>query len=115
MTRLLRAPFAIAAPALLAALVAIVPLVYLFDASLSRGVDDALREVFLSRTATLVIRTLLLTVIVTAACAIIGTINAWLVVRSSLPLRPMWLMLLAMPLAIPVSYTHLTLPTILRV
>ncbi|MFM7308519.1 MAG: ABC transporter permease, partial [Actinomycetota bacterium] len=80
---------------------AIVPLVYLFDASLSRGVDDALREVFLSRTATLVIRTLLLTIIVTAACAIIGTINAWLVVRSSLPLRPMWLMLLALPLAIP--------------
>jgi len=101
MTRLLRAPVAIAAPAMLAAVVAIVPLVYLFDASLSRGVENAIREIFLARTATLVLRTLLLTFIVTVACAVVGTINAWLVVRSSLPLRPMWLMLLAMPLAIP--------------
>jgi len=101
MTRLLRAPVAIAAPALLAAVVAIVPLIYLFDASLSRGVDAAVREVIVSRTTILLIRTLLLTLVVTAACAIVGTINAWLVVRSSLPLRPVWLILLAMPLAIP--------------
>lgn len=101
MTRLLRAPVAIAAPAMLAAVVAIVPLVYLFDASLSRGVENAIREIFLARTATLVLRTLLLTFIVTVACAVVGTVNAWVVVRSSVPLRPLWLMLLTMPLAIP--------------
>ncbi|MGA1419841.1 MAG: ABC transporter permease [Ilumatobacteraceae bacterium] len=99
--RLLRAPVALTAPALLAAVVALVPLVYLIDTSFSRGVGAVVDEIFLGRTAVLVVRTLALTVVVTMACAIVGTINAWFVVRSSVPMRPLWLMLLAMPLAIP--------------
>lgn len=101
MSRLLRAPFALAVPALLAVVVALVPLLYLVDTSLQRGVQSVLDEIFVSRTATLVVRSLALTVVVTLACAVVGTINAWLVVRSSIPLRPLWLMLLSMPLAIP--------------
>ena len=101
MTRLLRAPVALAAPALLAVIVALVPLVYLLDTSLQRGMQSVVSEIFLSQTATLVARSLALTVVVTLACAIVGTINAWFVVRSSVPLRALWLMLLAMPLAIP--------------
>ncbi|NCX59828.1 MAG: iron ABC transporter permease [Actinobacteria bacterium] len=99
--RLLRAPVALTAPALLAVAVALVPLVYLIDTSFSRGVGAVVDEIFLGRTAVLVVRTLALTVVVTMACAIVGTINAWFVVRSSVPMRPLWLMLLAMPLAIP--------------
>jgi iron(III) transport system permease protein len=101
MTRLLRAPVALAAPALLAVIVALVPLVYLLDTSLQRGMQSVVSEIFLSQTAMLVARSLALTVVVTLACAIVGTINAWFVVRSSVPLRALWLMLLAMPLAIP--------------
>lgn len=101
MTRLLRAPVALAAPALLAVIVALVPLVYLLDTSLQRGLQSVVSEIFLSQTATLVARSLALTVVVTLACAIVGTINAWFVVRSSVPLRALWLMLLSMPLAIP--------------
>ena len=101
MSRLLRAPFALAVPASLAVVVALVPLLYLVDTSLQRGVQSVLDEIFVSRTATLVVRSLALTVVVTLACAVVGTINAWLVVRSSIPLRPLWLMLLSMPLAIP--------------
>jgi iron(III) transport system permease protein len=75
--------------------------VYLLDTSLQRGLQSVVSEIFLSQTATLVARSLALTVVVTLACAIVGTINAWFVVRSSVPLRALWLMLLSMPLAIP--------------
>ena len=101
MTRPLRAPLALAAPAMVAVVVSLVPLVYLINTSLQRGVQQLIDEIFVSRTATLVMRSLALTVVVTGACAVLGTINAWFVVRSSAPLRPLWLMLLAMPLAIP--------------
>jgi iron(III) transport system permease protein len=101
MARTLRAPLALAAPAMFAVVVALVPLLYLLNTSLQRGLQSAVDELFVSRTAMLVVRSLVLAAVVTAACAIVGTINAWLVVRSSIPLRPVWLMLLAMPLAIP--------------
>jgi iron(III) transport system permease protein len=101
MARSQRAPLALAVPAILAVIVALVPLLYLVDTSFQRGLQSVLDEVFITRTTTLVVRSLALTVVVTLACAIVGTVNAWLVVRSSIPLRPIWLMLLSMPLAIP--------------
>lgn len=101
MSRVLRAPVAIVAPAMLAGVVALLPLIYLIDASLSQGFGAAVREIIVARTTILLIRTILLTLIVTTLCVMVGTINAWLVVRSSLPFRPVLLILLAMPLAIP--------------
>src|SRR5688572_30046549 len=47
------------------------------------------------------VRTVVLTVTVTASCVALATPLAWLTVRTDLPMRRMWTVLLALPLAIP--------------
>lgn len=48
-----------------------------------------------------ILRTLLLAAMVTPACALIGVAAAWLVERTTLPLRRVWALLLVAPIAIP--------------
>jgi iron(III) transport system permease protein len=52
-------------------------------------------------TAQAVLRTLLLATTVTAACTALAVPLAWLTVRTDLPLRRLWTVFLALPLAIP--------------
>jgi iron(III) transport system permease protein len=47
------------------------------------------------------VRTILLTLSVTASCIALGVPLAWLTVRTDLPLRRFWSVLLALPLAVP--------------
>ncbi len=47
------------------------------------------------------VRTVLLTVTVTGACIALAVPLAWLTMRTNLPFRPLWTVLLTLPLAIP--------------
>jgi iron(III) transport system permease protein len=84
----------------IAALLA-VPLAFLLIESHRAGFAAVASQIFRPLTATLLWNTVRLTVVVTAACAIIGTATAWLVERTDLPGRRVWAVLLVVPLAIP--------------
>ena len=76
------------------------PLVYLVVRTAQEG-GDAL-DVIRSDTALgPLTRTLLLAGTTAAACATLGTALAWLVMRTDLPLRRLWRVLVALPLVIP--------------
>ena len=85
----------------LTAVVALIPLVYLVvrvsEAGLARIIEVLVRP----RTLETVFTSVSLVLVVVTACLLIGIPTAWLVARSALPLRGMWLVLVALPLAIP--------------
>jgi len=83
------------------AVVALLPVPYLFDRARSRGLDEVWSEVFQRRTYDLVLRSLTLSVVVTALCAVIGVAAALVVTRTDVPLRRFWHVALALPLAVP--------------
>lgn len=101
MTRPARPPLALVAPAALAAVIAVAPVWYLADRTLGRGVGHLIDEIVEQRTLDLLLRSGGLTVAVTTACTIIGTLAAWLVHRTDLPGRRAWQVVLLLPLAIP--------------
>ena len=88
-------------PALIAAALALLPLVYLGVRALERGWQPAADVLLRERTLRLVARSLALAAVVTAACLVLGISTAWLVVRTRLPGRRVWRVLAALPLAIP--------------
>lgn len=71
-------------------------LVRLIEAS-----DSAWATLASMRTLQLLIRTLLFTVAVTAAAAVIGVLGAWLVTRTDVPWRRFWGVAFALPLVVP--------------
>jgi len=83
------------------ATVSLIPLVYLVvrvsDAGWQRIVDVLIRP----RTLETVGTSVALVTVVVLACLAIGIPTAWLVARTALPLRGLWLVLVALPLAIP--------------
>lgn len=96
-----RAPTFLVVGASIAALLALTPLVYLAVRSLERGLGTFAEILGRPRTGDLLIRTVTLAGAVTAACIVIGVTAAWLVVRTDLPGRRVWGVLLALPLAVP--------------
>lgn len=96
-----RPPLFVLAPAIAAAAVAVAPIWYLVDRALECGLDEVGRELWRRRTLDLVVRSITLAGVVTAASVVIGVIGAWLVVRSDLPGRRVVRVLLALPLAVP--------------
>jgi iron(III) transport system permease protein len=88
-------------PAAAAAVVALLPLWYLVDRALSEGMGALWSEVWSAQTASLLARSLALTAVVTVACLVIGVGSAVLVVRTDLPGRRAFEVLLAIPLAVP--------------
>ncbi|MEK7426416.1 MAG: iron ABC transporter permease [Actinomycetota bacterium] len=94
-------PLFVLVPALAAALVAIAPIWYLVDRARSRGAAAVWDEIWQQRTRDLVLRSLALSITVTAACVVVGATAAWLVVRSDMPGRGVLRVALALPLAIP--------------
>jgi iron(III) transport system permease protein len=85
---------------LVAALLAL-PLVFLLIEAQGAGAGDVSRLIFRPLTATLLWNTVRLAVVVTAACAVVGTAAAWCVERTDLPGRRAWAVLVVVPLAIP--------------
>src|ERR1019366_325087 len=65
------------------------------------GVSEVRHLIFRSLTRVLLWNTIRLTVVVTVACAVIGTAAAWCVERTDLPGRRTWAVLVVVPLAIP--------------
>ena len=96
-----RPPLVLALPALLAAAVALLPMIYLAVRANERGLGEVAEVLLRDRTATLVLRSLGLAATVTAACLVIGVSLAGLVVRTGLPGRRAWGVLVALPLAVP--------------
>jgi iron(III) transport system permease protein len=78
-----------------------IPLMFLLIESHRAGLGAVVGQIFRPLTGTLLWNTVRLTVVVTAACAVIGTGAAWLVERTNLPGRRVWAVLLVVPLAIP--------------
>jgi iron(III) transport system permease protein len=85
---------------LVAALLAL-PLVFLLVEAQGAGVSTVRHLIFRPLTRELLWNTVRLTVVVTAACAVLGTAAAWCVERTDLPGRRIWAMLVVVPLAIP--------------
>lgn len=96
-----RAPLPLLAVAVVAAVVAVVPIVYLVDRAGSLGWARAWSVVVQERTLELATRSLVLGLVVTAACVVVGVVAAWLVVCSDVPGRRIWQAVLVLPLAVP--------------
>ena len=93
-------PPAVLLPALLVGAAMFLPALYLVVRGASAS-DQAWDLFFRIRTLETLGRTLLLAVCVTSLSAAIAVPFAWLTVRSDLPFRRMWTVLLALPLVIP--------------
>ena len=87
-------------PAVAVAAVMLLPPVYLLVRTLDAG-GDAWGLLFNARTLAVLMRSMLLVVLVTAVCAVVGVSLAWLTVRTDLPYRRLFTVLTALPLVIP--------------
>ncbi|HEU0087441.1 MAG TPA: iron ABC transporter permease [Pseudonocardiaceae bacterium] len=96
-----RPPSVLLVPAGLAAAVALLPLVYLAVRATERGLGAALEVLGQDRTVALVARSLTLAGAVTLVCLVLGVSLAGLIVRTTLPGRRVWGVLVALPLAVP--------------
>jgi iron(III) transport system permease protein len=95
-----RPPLGLVLGGLAVAALAVIPLVYLVVRSADAGataIDALLRP----RVAELVGNSLLLAVCVGVTCLLLGTASGWVLSRVRLPLRSVWLVLAALPLAVP--------------
>lgn len=79
----------------------LLPLIYLFQRAVERGIGFVAEELLRPSTAHLVGRSLLLVVVVTAACVVLGVGFAVLLARTDVPGRHWWAVALTLPLAMP--------------
>lgn len=96
-----RPPAILLVPALLAACLALLPLAYLLVRASENGLGAAAEILGRERTLRLAVRSLVLTATVTCCCLIVGVGFAFLTIRTNLPGRRVWRVLLALPLAVP--------------
>ncbi|EHI10923.1 binding-protein-dependent transport systems inner membrane component [Mycolicibacterium thermoresistibile ATCC 19527] len=96
-----RTPILLLMPAAAVVTATLLPLVYLVQRALERGWAFVLHELAQPRTAALIGRSLLLVVVVTAACVVLGVGFAVLVNRTDLVARRVLAVALTLPLAIP--------------
>lgn len=96
-----RGLLAILSLAFVTALITIVPLWYLVVQSFSAGASTVFDELFQSRTVSLVVRSLVLTVSVTIASVVLGTFAAWVVTMTNIWGRIPLTIAFSLPLAIP--------------
>lgn len=96
-----RAPLPLLAWGAVAGVVAVVPLGHLLARGLERGPSGFAAVLTRPRTTELLGASVLLAAAVTAACVVLGSLAAWLVVRTDLPGRRTFGVLFALPLAVP--------------
>jgi iron(III) transport system permease protein len=87
--------------ATLIALLLLAPLVFLLLEAHQYGWSSLRPLLFRQLTWELLWNSVRLTVVVTATCAVLGTLAAWCVERTDLPGRRVWAVLLVLPVAIP--------------
>jgi iron(III) transport system permease protein len=97
----LRVPVVLLVPAIIGALISLLPIVYLVDVAFDRGLASVVDELWRERTFRLVVRSVGLTLAVTVAAVVIGTFTAWAVVLSGLRAGTFLLVLFSLSLAIP--------------
>jgi iron(III) transport system permease protein len=83
------------------AVVLLAPLAFLLIEAHGAGTDHIWHLIWRSLTRNLLWNTIRLMVVVTALCAVIGTLAAWCVERTDLPGRHIWAVLVVVPFAIP--------------
>jgi iron(III) transport system permease protein len=96
-----RPPRALFGAAAASALLALVPLIYLVLRVIGAGPETVLDVLLRPRTWETVVTSVALMSVVVLACLAIGLPVAWLLARSTIRWRGMWLVLVALPLAIP--------------
>ncbi len=96
-----RRPVALFTISSLVAAVLALPLVFLLIEAQGAGASEVAHLIFRPLTRSLLWNTVRLTVVVTLACAVIGTAAAWCIERTDLPGRRAWAVLVVVPLAIP--------------
>ena len=96
-----RPPLLLLVPAVLTALVALLPLAYLVVRASEQGLGTVADVLLRERTARLLLRSLTMAAAVTAASLVLGVALAWLTTRSDLPGRRVWAVVAALPLAVP--------------
>jgi iron(III) transport system permease protein len=87
------------------ALLVLAPVGFLFDQALSTGWDEIQRLLFRSFVGKLLVNTVSLVAVGTAACTVLGVAVAWLVERTDLPGRRVWAVLAALPITVPAFVT----------
>ena len=96
-----RPPRLLVAAGAITAAVSLIPLVYLIVRVSEAGLQRIIEVLIKPRTLETVGTSIALVTVVVAACLLIGIPTAWLVARTTVPLRALWLVLVALPLAIP--------------
>ncbi|WOP18890.1 ABC transporter permease [Raineyella sp. LH-20] len=91
----------VAVVAALVAAVAVLPLLVVIPSALSTGASGALDYLLRPRVGRLLTHTGMLVVVTVPAAIVLGTLAAWLVERTALPLAGLWRALLLAPLAVP--------------
>jgi iron(III) transport system permease protein len=96
-----RRPLGLWLVALAVAALLALPLVYVVAQASQTGWSEIVRLILRRYTFDLLWNTVILSVTVTAACAVVGTATAWLVEKTDLPGRHIWAVLVVLPVAIP--------------
>jgi iron(III) transport system permease protein len=96
-----RHPRVLVGASVVVAAVLFLPLVFLILQARQIGWTPLSHLLFRQLTGTLLWNTIRLSVVVTAASAVIGTATAWCTERTDLPGRRMWIVLVVIPVAIP--------------
>jgi len=96
-----RLPPLLTAGAVLVSVVVLLPIVFLVVQAVQVGWAQLHQLLFRNLTAVLVWNTVSLLLVVTALCAVVGTLAAWFVERTDLPCRRLFTVLLVIPLGIP--------------
>jgi len=96
-----RPPHALTAAAAASAAIALVPLTYLVVRVAEAGPIAILAGLFRERTLQTITTSLLLVLMVVTCCLVIGLPIAWILARTRVPMRSAWLVIAALPLAIP--------------
>ncbi len=100
-----RPPAALLVIAAAVALLALAPVGFLFDQTLSTGWDEVQRLLFRPFVGDLLVNTTTLVAVGTIACTVLGVAVAWLVERTDLPGRRAWAVLAALPITVPAFVT----------
>jgi len=87
--------------AVFAVLLSLIPFGYLLVRVFGAGFDSFVESIERTRTLELLANSLLLAIAVSLSAMLIGTLQAWIAVRSNLPGRKVFAVLAALPLAIP--------------
>lgn len=96
-----RPPRVLLAAGVVTAAVALIPIGYIGLRVVDAGWSRVGEVLWRARTLETVLTSIGLVVAVTTACVVIGIPSAWLVARTRIPLRRMWLVAVALPLALP--------------